>query len=184
VIPLRNTRNFSQWVVDLARRTQEAIWQELISIGQARDRASQITLPNGARESHSWLKQFECDRSEKHYTHSSLRGSADFCTDSGRLNLPDDPEVREQFHRHTVDLFSRGRPLCWVEMCTSHYPFIEDIDVMGSNNSASPSPEDILMHSKLCVYVSVRVCVCVCLQCEKKRCFPTLRHFEAKLHLP
>lgn len=85
---------------------------------------------------------------EQPYTHSSLRGGRDDYTRTGRLCIPDLPEVKQRLHRIIAKKFTEMRPLCWVEMHTPYYPFYEDIDIIGTNRREDDPPENLLMNSK------------------------------------
>jgi hypothetical protein len=135
------------WRTSLAKHAQKSIWKELVAIGYKRMQEGPSPVA-GTAEANSWLSQWSCNNSTEDYTHSSLFGCRDRRTESGRLNIPEEPEVRMRFHQHAIELYDRGSPLCLVEMCTSHYPFIEDIDVMGSSEQGSRPPDDMLLHSK------------------------------------
>ena len=88
-------------------------------------------------QSRAWLKSFACERSDN-YSHSSLFGSRDHLTSTGRLSIPDVSAIRDELDRHVVRLHGLSKPLCWVEMATVNYPFYEDIDIMGTSRDKPP----------------------------------------------
>ena len=93
-------------------------------------------------EIRAWLKTFECEMSDK-YTHSSLYGSRDWTTKSGRLCFPDNEEIRFQLERSLVTMHNLHSPLCWVEMATPSYPFYEDSDIL--RGQSDPCADGLLI---------------------------------------
>eukprot|EP00930_Biecheleria_cincta_P070306 TRINITY_DN57948_c0_g1_i1.p1 TRINITY_DN57948_c0_g1~~TRINITY_DN57948_c0_g1_i1.p1 ORF type:complete len:671 (+),score=76.33 TRINITY_DN57948_c0_g1_i1:63-2075(+) len=130
-----------------ARNAQWHCWDELIKIGKQRILERQALPQGDSAESLAWLSQWACESREEAYTHSSLRGTRDHSTSTGRLCIPDEPAVQEQLRFHILQRFHAGNPLCGVEMTTTNYPFFEDIDIMGSDAQDAGPPDDILLHS-------------------------------------
>mmetsp|Transcript_102522 Transcript_102522/g.328467 ORF Transcript_102522/g.328467 Transcript_102522/m.328467 type:complete len:716 (-) Transcript_102522:300-2447(-) len=130
------------WKVQFAKDGLIAIMEALLAIGWSRMQTLSGPGFGDPREDsedcQSWLKYFECEKGD-HYTHSSLRGGRDWTTASGQLDIPDTPEIRVQLEKMLIKMFHLARPLCWVEMSTPHYPFYEDIDVMGGNCAGPPA---------------------------------------------
>eukprot|EP00928_Gymnodinium_smaydae_P040018 TRINITY_DN27215_c0_g1_i1.p1 TRINITY_DN27215_c0_g1~~TRINITY_DN27215_c0_g1_i1.p1 ORF type:complete len:983 (-),score=107.77 TRINITY_DN27215_c0_g1_i1:41-2947(-) len=124
----------------LARDALDAILEALLAIGKTAKNSSgsASSVSSGARadDIRTWLKQYECSFEDR-YTHSSLFGGKDWTTQTGRLCFPDVPEIRSQFEAHIATMYRLERPLCYVEMATTHYPFYEDIDIMYSGGDGS-----------------------------------------------
>ena len=102
------------------------------------------------RAAWQWLRQFECQRGQRDapYTHSSLRGTWDWTTCSGKLNIPDTEDVQRQLFEAISFLSSCRSPLCYVEMCTPRRPIIVDIDVLGSTDEqAGCAPDELILNS-------------------------------------
>lgn len=137
----------------LASETLDIIMEALVEIGKERMDAAPAFIPpardsSGAASSSGvardragmeerqhiieWLKQFECPVDSANYTHSSLRGSKDFATSTGKLCFEDTEEVREKLEKYLARLSDMQSPLAWVEMVTKSYPFFEDIDILGT----------------------------------------------------
>ena len=80
---------------------------------------------------HEWLKQWQADVDEPHYTHSSFWGAWDWDSSSGKFKIHESDEHRSMLFDCINVLYQNCQPLCVVEMCTDRRPFIEDIDVLG-----------------------------------------------------
>ncbi len=87
-------------------------------------------------------------RFDTHYTHSSFWGAHDFATGTGRLAFPGEDEAQQALHTYIARSYEMGKPLCWVDMCTTHHPLIEDIDIFGGSSDAEAWPERILVRSR------------------------------------
>jgi hypothetical protein len=102
------------------------------------------------REAIEWFRKYEVPVDQKNYTHSSLRGTKDTVTRSGRLSIPDTKEAQETLAKHTFMLCDLNQPMTLVEMTTNHFPYVEDIDVeAGANEKSSGglgAPPDDLVH--------------------------------------
>lgn len=144
---LTENARVAEWKVQLAKDTLESIMEVLLDIGWSRrssDSCSKAGDPGAnADKIRGWLKTFQCDAQDE-YTHTSLRGCKDWTTESGRLNFPDNEEVRRELEDKIVQMF-RISPLCYVEMATSSYPFFEDIDIMHIDAERSG---DILLNEQ------------------------------------
>lgn len=141
---------------ELVKETIDCILDALIIIGgdrmdrTDREGASNVPVIHRWDEELLWLKSFEAPLTEP-YTHSSQYGCKDWCTGTGRLSFPDEPEVRFRLfailsRRYDHDPRSC---FCWVEMSTSHHPLIADIDVMGSQHVDDGPPDQLLLSSGL-----------------------------------
>eukprot|EP00929_Paragymnodinium_shiwhaense_P053961 TRINITY_DN27051_c0_g1_i1.p1 TRINITY_DN27051_c0_g1~~TRINITY_DN27051_c0_g1_i1.p1 ORF type:complete len:891 (+),score=175.61 TRINITY_DN27051_c0_g1_i1:229-2673(+) len=134
----------------LSRATFDCILEGLMQIGRQMLDAEAANAPSAAGPSrqdiqriYEWLAHWSVGF-EDNYTHSSLRGGRDRSTNSGRLRIPDVPQWREAMYACVIAMYERSLsdpgvdPLCWVEMTTQHYPFFEDIDIMGSTSASCP----------------------------------------------
>lgn len=76
-----------------------------------------------------------------------MRGARDWVTTSGKLRIPDTEDAQRQLFEAISLSYWKWSPMCFVEMCTEHRPFIEDIDVLGSSSRSDSPPDNLLLET-------------------------------------
>lgn len=101
-----------------------------------------------------WLRMYEVrSQTSQNMTHSSLYGSRDDFTKTGKWNFPDTPEVQQRLTQVIERFYSRDIGLYMVERQSKAYPFIEDLDIECSKGTEVPTfeLEKIIKHRATCL---------------------------------
>ena len=78
-----------------------------------------------------WLKNFQCDKDDPHYTHTSMLEGQGRTTYSGKFKHPDTEEDQRRLFEIISSEYHDWNASCLVEMCTTYrlvgWPRIEQI---------------------------------------------------------
>jgi hypothetical protein len=148
IADLDDGKDASSACSQLLRAIGEMSINEAISVKRAQKKnipTSSSDIPERIRAHHAWLKTFQYEGND--YTHSSLRGGRDKCTSTGKLKVPDDRKTQVKFARAVTECYEQGFPCSFVEMSTTHYPYVEDLDIEAQGIYAKRGPPDGILHS-------------------------------------
>eukprot|EP00667_Euglena_gracilis_P002405 EG_transcript_2404 len=87
------------------------------------------------------IRDYQCSRDDKEWTHSSLMGGRDWFTSTGKLKVPDN--AFNTMAEAVAISYRAGRPMVFVERQSPHYPYTEDVDILAP---ACDAPPDDLLH--------------------------------------
>mmetsp|Transcript_48083 Transcript_48083/g.155115 ORF Transcript_48083/g.155115 Transcript_48083/m.155115 type:complete len:942 (+) Transcript_48083:58-2883(+) len=150
-------RMFTRWDFEGQLRAtlqNEPLPQTVQHLQQPRDRfhwvkkkLRQNELPKFA-EIQQFFSFYETNGSDM--THSSLIGSRDTFTRTGKWFFPDSPEVQRELFQNIAWLFDRDIMLFMTEKSTGLFPFIEDLDFQAPLEWQGPgsTPPDHLIIEK------------------------------------